>query len=270
MEYERAGSMLRHDVQGDGEPVLFVHGFPLSRELWAGVVPRLGPGWRAIAPDLRGHGESDVGPVTSMQTYAADLAALLDHLGESRPVVLVGLSMGGYVALELVRRQAERVRALVLANTRASRDSDEQADARRETARRVRAEGSGFVADDMARRLFHPEAPAELRTRWREIMAGTPPEGVAAALEAMAARPDSFDTLRAFDRPVLIVAGEADAITPVADAEAMQRAARNATLEVIEGAGHLTPVEQPERFAAVLRGFLGSLPATQPGGRDRS
>lgn len=248
---------LRHEVRGEGEPVLFVHGFPLSGELWSPVVERLGEGWRCIVPDLRGHGGSPATPEAGMRHYAADLAALLDALGETRPVAVVGMSMGGYVAFELCRRYPERVHALALVSTRAQPDTPEGARTRLETAERVLREGSAVVADAMVEKLFAPGAPRELRERWREAMAATDPVGVAAALRAMAARPDSFGTLRALERPVLVAVGEEDAITPPADARRMAEAARDARLEVIPGAGHMLPVEAPGALAEALRRFLG-------------
>jgi 3-oxoadipate enol-lactonase len=257
------GVRLRYDVSGSGEPLLLVHGFPLSRRMWQPLAERLGDDHLAIAPDLRGHGESEASESVSMARYADDLAALLDEIGERRPVVLVGLSMGGYVAFEFCRRHAARVRALVLVDTRAEADSEEAARGRRESADRALQSGSGDVAEAMAGKLFAAEAPAALRERWREQMAANPPEGVAAALRAMAVRPDSFDTLRGLSVPVMIVVGEEDAITPPSAAREMAAAAPGARLEIVPGAGHLTPVEQPDRFAELLRDFLSSLPPVE-------
>ena len=255
------GIGMEYDVHGRGEPVLLVHGFPLSRRLWDPLVRELGGEYRLIVPDLRGHGGSEASGSATMRRYARDLVELLDHVGESRPVVVVGLSMGGYIAFELLRRHRERVRALVLANTRAGRDSPDAAAARLETADRVLREGSGVVADGMADRLFAPGAPDALRRRWHGIMAATDPVGVAAALRAMAARVDSRRLLRRVERPVLVVAGTDDAIIGAADARAMVEAAPRAKLRVVPGAGHMTPVEKPAEFAGIVRDFLAALPA---------
>ncbi|HEV2149514.1 MAG TPA: alpha/beta fold hydrolase, partial [Longimicrobiaceae bacterium] len=159
MEETVNGATLRHEVFGEGEPVLFAHGFPLSGALWHPVVERLGGGWRCIVPDLRGHGGSAATPDAGMDDHADDLARLLDALGETRPVVLAGMSMGGYVAFAFARRHPERVRALALVNTRAQADTPEQARGRLETAERVLREGSATVADAMAGKLFAPAAP---------------------------------------------------------------------------------------------------------------
>jgi pimeloyl-ACP methyl ester carboxylesterase len=257
---ERVGGVeLHYEDTGEGEPVVFLHGYPLSGRLWDEAVREVGAGFRCIVPDLRGHGESEASERADMARYADDVAELLDALGEARPVVLVGLSMGGYVAFEFIRRHGDRVRALVLVDTRAGPDTTAAAEARRETADRVLREGSGAVADEMAERLFAPGAPRELRSRWREIMAATPPAGVAAALRAMADRPDSFPTLRALRIPVLVVVGEEDALTPPAESERMASAAAGAELEVVKGAGHMTPVERPAELGAILRRFLARL-----------
>lgn len=254
------GLSLSFQIHGEGEPVLFIHGFPLSGELWMPTVQRLGGAYRSIVPDLRGHGASESSPEASMARYATDLALLLDHTGEIGPVTLVGLSMGGYIALEFCRRYPERVRALVLVDTRAGPDSEDAARGRYESAERALREGSGPIADRMVEKLFGPEASADLREEWRSIMSSTPPEGVAAALRAMAVRSDSFATLRTFEKPLLIVVGKDDVLTPPSEAQRMHEAVPGSRLEIVAGAGHMTPVEQPDHFAAVLRDFLAGLP----------
>lgn len=261
------GVRLRVGVEGDGPPLLLIHGFPLSARLWDAVTPALAAEFRVIAPDLRGHGASEASETASMARYATDLVEVLHAIEEPGPVVVVGLSMGGYIALELLRRHPGRVRALVLMDTRAGADPPDAAQARRETAERVLREGSWVVGDTMVEKLFAPGAPADVRERWRSIMAASPPLGVAAALRAMAARPDSFPTLAGTDRPVLVVVGKHDSITPVADARRMAQAAPLGRLAVVAGAGHMTPVEQPERLVELLREFLRDV-ATPPAWKD--
>ena len=259
MRVSVAGAELHYELQGEGEPVLLVHGFPLSARLWDEVVERLEGEWRLIVPDLRGHGESQASEEVTMRRFADDLAAVLDAAGERRPVTLVGLSMGGYVAFEFFRRHPERVRALVLANTRATRDAPEVLKGRHDTAERVLREGSGAVAGGMVDRLFAPSAPVALRERWRSIMAATSPVGIAAASRAMAARTDARRLLRRIGVPVLVIVGSDDVITPAGEGRAMAEAAPHGRIRLIAGAGHMTPVERPEEFAAVLAEFLRSL-----------
>lgn len=256
------GRSLHYKVSGTGTPVLLVHGFPLSSQLWNPIVPTLEKEHRLIVPDLRGHGQSEASPTMTMAGYADDLAALLDDIGETRPVVLVGMSMGGYIGFEFYRRHPNRVRALVLTNTRAQADDPKGAQGRRDLAERVRREGSAPVVEAMLPRLFGASASQKLRGEWREIMAATNPQGIAAALVAMAERPDSFSTLASMTCPVLIVAGDEDVLTSLDDAKAMQKAAPHSQLEVVPGAGHMSPVENPEAFLAILRRYLNELPKT--------
>ena len=258
MKAKIGGVELHYEVTGDGEPVVFVHGFPLSGRLWDETARALSADYRCIVPDLRGHGESEASERADMARYAEDIAGLLETIGETRPATMVGLSMGGYVAFEFARRYPERLRALALVDTRAGPDSPEAARGRRESAARVLREGSGLVADDMAEKLFAAGADPGLRTQWREIMAATPPAGAAAAMRAMADRLDSFPTLASLDLPVLIVVGEEDAITPPAEARQMKKVCPRARLEIVPGAGHMTPVERPAELVAILRHFLSS------------
>ena len=250
---------LHCEVLGEGEPVLLIHGFPLSGEMWRSTSVALSDRWRCIVPDLRGHGRSEASAGASMARYADDLAAMLDKLREWRPVVVVGLSMGGYIAFEFYRRHRARVRAMVLCDTRAEADAPDGAAKREEMAREVLKNGSRAAADAMVDKLFAAGVSAQLKQQWNEIMLRNPPEGVAAAARALATRPDSTSTLATIDCPTLLVVGREDAITPLAPMEAMTRLIRGARLEVIEGAGHMPPVEQPVDFNRILRGFLESL-----------
>lgn len=241
---------------GSGYPVLFVHGFPLTGDMWSDTVQRLGGGYRTIVPDLRGMGRSGVDGHVTMAEYADDLDSLLASADIHKQVAVVGLSMGGYIALEFFRRHRNRVGALGLIDTRAAPDTEEGAKNRERTAALVRENGPGVVADSMIEKIFAPEAPAALRDKWHGIMAGMDKQGTAAALVAMAYRPDSRPTLAAIDVPTLVVVGEHDAITPLAEARILHDGIKGSVLEIIPGAGHVPPVEQPDRFTGVLRSFL--------------
>lgn len=254
-----AGCELYYEASGQGPPLMFVHGFPLSGRMWQPTVERISAAYRCIVPDLRGHDRSSATPTADMARYADDLAAVLDADGERRPVVLVGLSMGGYIAFEFFRRHRQRISALVLADTRAGADTQEARTKREETAQAVEKGGSRVVADAMVDKLFAPGAAASLRNEWHEIMSRTQPMGVAAALRAMAARPDSTPTLSKIDCPVLIVVGEHDTITPPDVHREMHAAITGSRLESIADAGHLSPLEKPDRFAAALTAFLNTM-----------
>lgn len=250
------GIEMNYEVCGEGAPVLLVHGFPLSGEMWKAAEADLKGAFKVIVPDLRGHGGSAATKEATMVDYANDLAAVLEQVQESRPVVVVAFSMGGYVALEFYRRYRKQVRALVLVDTRAEADTPEGAQGRRDTAAKVLTEGSKVVADAMIGKLFAPDAAGSLKEKWQATMAGTPPQGVAAALHAMAGRIDSTATLQSIEVPVLIVVGDKDVITPPELSEKMHSAATGSRLEVIPGAGHMSPVEKPEVFNPILRKFL--------------
>jgi 3-oxoadipate enol-lactonase len=257
------GVSLAVEVRGKGPAVLFVHGYPLDRTLWAAQLSGL-EGYRLIAPDLRGLGLSDAPDLGySMPTYADDLAALLEAL-QVDEVVLVGLSMGGYVAFEFLRRHRERVRALVLFDTRADGDAPDVRRARDQQSSLAREQGAAAIADHMLPRMLAPgtaQSMPNVVERVRGMMLGAPVAGIAGALAAMRDRVDSTGLLATLDDvPTMVVVGEEDAMTPVDLARAMASAAPGARLEVISGAGHLPPMEAPAEVNAVLLDFLGSLP----------
>ncbi|MBA3521956.1 MAG: alpha/beta fold hydrolase [Gemmatimonadales bacterium] len=257
------GVNLSVDVRGKGPAVLFVHGYPLDRTIWAHQVASL-EGFRRIAPDLRGMGQSDAPDLGySMGMYAADLAALLDTL-EVDQVVLCGLSMGGYVAFEFLRRWPERVRGLVLLDTRAGPDSAEGKRARDAAAAVARERGAEAIAGAMLSQVLAAETTTrlpEMAERVRALMAATPVAGVVGALAAMRDRPDSTPLLPTLtDLPTLVIVGEHDELTPPEQARAMAGAIPRARLVVVPGAAHLPPLERPDETTRMLREFLTTLP----------
>jgi YbgC/YbaW family acyl-CoA thioester hydrolase len=255
------GVGLAVDVVGDGPAILFIHGYPLDRSIWSHQMQHL-EGWRRIAPDLRGMGRSDAPDLGySMTTYADDLAALLDSLGVDH-VVLCGLSMGGYVAFEFLRRHRNRVRGLILVDTRAENDSAEGRRSRDAAAQTARDDGTRAVAAAMLPRLFAEDTEEAVGEPWRQverIIVATPIAGIIGALAAMRDRPDSTAQLESLDLPALIIVGEHDRITPPASSHRMASALAGSHLEVIHGAGHLSPVEKPGAVTEVIRSFLRRL-----------
>lgn len=246
-------------LHGEGAPLLFIHGFPLSGEMWLPTVQRLAPGWRSIVPDLRGHGRSGVSEAATIAGFADDLARLLDKLNERRPAIVVGLSMGGIIAFELFRRHRPRVRALVLCDTRVAAETPEGVAIREQAAQAALRDGSAAVVEPMMPKLFGRAAGAELREHWRALMSATPPQGVAAAARALGGRVDSTATLAQIDVPTLVVYGEDDVLTPPEIGRQIHAGIKNSRLELIAGAGHLPPLEAPEAFAAALSSFLRTL-----------
>lgn len=250
------------DVQGDGPAILFVHGFPLDRTMWRHLVAPL-TGWQRIAPDLRGMGLSDV-PETgrySMAEYADDLAALLEKL-DVEDVVICGLSMGGYIALEFMRRHRAKVRALILTNTRAEADTAEGKAGRDDMVRLVEQEGSGALADLLLPKLLCPSslsAMPQVVEHVRTMVTGSPVAGIIGALKAMKDRPDSMQFLPQIDVPTLVVTGREDQLIPVEHSRTMADAIPGAQCTVIPEAGHLTPMEQPIATSRVIGEFLAAL-----------
>lgn len=256
-------TMYYEDTGGDGIPILFIHGYPLSSRLWGPQIEALAGAARVIAPDLRGHGRSEpvAGPYW-MDLLAEDCAELLDAIGVDEPVVLCGLSMGGYVSFAFYRQYGVRVRGLVLAATRAGEDSEAGKQARDQAAQKAREQGVAKVVEDMLPKMMAPstyEERPELVEQVRRIMLETSVAGATGDLQGMKARIDSTNTLRQIDLPTLILHGEDDQLIPASEAQAMaaainENSAENAILELIPKAGHLLNLEQPERFnEAVLR-----------------
>ena len=255
---------LAFDDDGVGPVVVLLHGFPLDRSSWAPQVATLGASFRVIRPDLRGHGQTEapegIYPVDDM---ADDVVELLDTLKITEPVVLGGLSMGGYVALSLAVRHPKRLRALMLMNTRPEADTPEAAVNREALAARV--EGSGDVSpvvEALLPRFFSaasrdrlPEVVAALGARMRSAS----PRGVVGAMRGMATRPDRTADLGRISLPTLVMVGSDDAIAPPSVARAMADRLPNAHYVEIAGAGHLAPLEDPASANAAILRFLRSL-----------
>ena len=256
----REDFLMSYEDSADRAPVLWIHGYPLSSRLWDLQVGGLADIARQITPDLRGHGGSEpTAPPYSMEMFAEDCVRLLDHLGIRGPVVVGGLSMGGYVALELCRRHPARVAGLILAATRAGADSDAAKAGRDQAAALARKEGAGAIAEAMLPKMLAPGTYAEqpdLVEFVREMMQETSVDGIVGAQTAMRDRPDSTQDLPGFDVPTLVIHGEEDQLIPVAEARAMAEALPEAELVIVPGAGHLLNLEQPEIFDEAVRGFL--------------
>ena len=256
------GVTLAVEVRGDGPAVLFVHGYPFDRSIWSHQVAAL-DGYRRIAPDLRGMGASDAPDLGySMEIYAADLAALLDVLAVEE-VVLCGLSMGGYIAFECLRRWRQRVRGLVLRDTRAEADTAEGRKARDAAAALARDGGADAVTESLLPQVLgrSTRTGASITVeRVRGMMSSTPVPGLVGALAAMRDRPDSSQLLSELAGvPTLVMVGEEDALTPPDVARAMADRIPGARLVTIAGSGHLPPVERPVETTRALLEFLRTL-----------
>lgn len=246
---------------GAGLPVLLLHAFPLSGAMWDPQVEALAGSCRLIVPDLSGFGASQGVPpdgVCRMSDLAADAVALLDQLEIGRAVVC-GLSMGGYAALAFAEGAPERLRGLVLADTRAGADSEEARQRRLDMARRVLEEGTGFLPDALLPKLLGRttrERRPDVGTRVERMIREAPPAGVAAAQRGMAQRPDRSRVLPRLDVPVLILVGEEDELTPPVESRHLEKEIRGAELVVLPESGHLASLESPEAFNEALGAFL--------------
>ena len=245
--------------EGNGQAVVLLHGFPFDRTMWRDQIEVLRGSFRVIAPDLRGLGETrSSAEVATMVQMASDVAALLDQLEIDRAVIC-RLSMGGYVAFDFQHSFPDRVRALVLAGTRAPADSDQEKQNRERQVARMLAEGMKGIAEETLPKLLARKTLArkpEVVKRVREMIESSDAHGTAAAQRGMAMRRDYSDDLAEINVPTLIVVGSEDSITPVSDAEVMHRQIRDSRLEIIDEAAHVSNLEQPEVFNRALEAFL--------------
>ena len=255
---------LDHLESGEGVPLVLLHAFPVDATMWDGVRERLSERHRVVVPHLRGFGTSprDDGVQPSVDAMADDVARLLDRLALDRPV-LGGLSMGGYVTLAFLRRHPGRVRAVLLADTKATADSDEARANRERIATAVLGEqGTRVLVTSVLPGLLGP-ATAERRPavvdHVRGLVERADPAAVAWAQRAMAARTNAYDVLGALDVPLLAVVGADDGLTPPAEAEAMAAAAPRGEARVLAGVGHLSATEDPDAFVAAVRDWLDRL-----------
>ncbi len=272
MKSVRVGQTELKVVQrGAGAPLLLVHAFPLDHSMWSAQIERFSNHWHVIAPDLRGCGSSDVTPGTvTVEQMADDCAAILAALDVRQPVVFCGLSMGGYIAWQFARKYPERLRALVLCDTRAKADTPEGRATRMKMLDHVMRAGTEYLAEAMLPRLFAADSLTRLPgavefVRERILLA--PPEGVAATLRGIADRPDMSWLLPQIRVPTLLIVGEHDVITPVEEMREVAGGIAGAELVIIKDAGHLPALEEPVEFNAALAKFLATRVEPQPAGQ---
>ena len=251
---------LAYDDKGSGIPLLWVHGYPLNRTLWRPQLDGLADIARGLALDLRGHGESQsFSGAYPMDLLADDCAAFLDALEIRQPVVLAGLSMGGYACMAFCRRHADRLAGLILCATRARADSPDGKQNRTNSAALAQERGVPVAVTGLLNKLMAPityRRRPDLVDRVKSMVEVTPLEGVVGDLLGMRARPDSLSTLAAFELPTLILHGAEDQIIPLSEAEEMQVTLPNAHLTIIPDAGHLLNLEQPHAFNVAVRRYL--------------
>lgn len=256
------GITLAYNDTGRGLPIVFLHAFPLNRTMWAVQESALSSQFRVIAIDLRGHGESDA-PLWhySLDQSADDVRALLDHLSIQQ-ALFVGLSMGGYILLAFYRKHADRVKGMVLADTRAQADTAEGKTGRFQMAQIAYKQGPSAIADIMIPKLLSPatiQTKPEIVQQVRTMIEGNQISGIAGDLMAMAERHDSVPLLKQIGCPAQIIVGELDQATPPADAKLMANQIPHARLALIPNAAHLANLEEPEAFTKIVAEFAGEL-----------
>jgi pimeloyl-ACP methyl ester carboxylesterase len=245
--------------------VVLLHAFPLDKRMWDDVVgPIADSGWDVVVPDLLGFGESlldadDLDDAPTLAAQARGVLSILDQIGLSN-VVVCGLSLGGYVAMELVRQDPSRIAGIALVDTKATADTDEARANRLRVAEQVLESGS---TDALARAMLPNLLGETTRTTRPEVVERVTgwireadPVGVATAQRAMAARPDSLADLASLVVPGLVLWGSEDTLAPRSEQDLMVEAMRDARFVEIPGCGHLAAVEAPEATAAALVAFL--------------
>jgi pimeloyl-ACP methyl ester carboxylesterase len=270
--YRSDGTQLSYVDEGHGTPVVFLHPTPLDHDYWRPMIAELaGDGIRAVVPDLRGHGASELGsdlpvggfnrvpdaPVLTVGQLAHDILVLLDELS-IQTAIFAGCSIGGYVLLELWRQAPHRMPGLAFICSKPQPDAEPALQKRAENIAKIRAEGPSGFFDTMANTLLgatfraqHPELIAEARSRM--VLS---PEAVVAVQSGLATRPDSLPTVKSIIVPVLSIAGGEDGSVSVADMEAFSAAPGGCTSHMIADAGHLAAYEQPEIVAGMFRDWL--------------
>ncbi|HYT50267.1 MAG TPA: alpha/beta hydrolase, partial [Pyrinomonadaceae bacterium] len=276
-----------YDRAGSGQPIILLHGFPFNRSMWREQIDFLSArGYRCVAPDLRGLGDmsdklqfvadSEGGEterqaeacrtISTMEDMARDVAALMDELKIDNAIIC-GLSMGCYVAFEFIHLFPKRVRAVILCGPRAQGPDETEKINREAQALRVLAEGMEFAVASISTKLLARrtvDEKSDVVRRVGEMVLSTDPLGAAAAQRGMAARRDYSDDLAKIDVPTLIVAGREDGVRTPEDAEFIDERIPNSQLIVIDDAGHLMNMEQPQRFNRAMLKFLHSVSEARP------
>lgn len=258
---------LGYYVTGNGPAIVMVHGFPFDHQMWRPQIEALQSSGRVIAPDLRGFGEStlgaaDVSQGVEMAEYAADVKAIMDHASVDQPVILCGFSMGGYVLWQCLKQFPERIRGIVLCDTKATADAPEAAAGRIKMADSVVSTGPAPVADAMLPKLLAAstwDSSPEVVEQAEAMIHECDPAAIAAAQRGMARRPDVTADLPAINLPALVIVGVEDAISTPQEMGQIVRALPNATLVEVPSAGHMTTLENPAVVNEALLAFVAEL-----------
>lgn len=267
MKLDVPGGSIDYETAGprNGLPVVFVHGFPFSRAMWAPQTEALGAEHFLVTYDVRGHGRSEPGDGQySVELFVDDFIALLDRL-HLKSVVAAGLSMGGYILLRAIERHPERFRGLVLCDTRSEADGNEGRIRRARQAADIREKGLASFTENFLKAVFAESTLAKkpaVVDAIRSTISGTSPLAVAGTLIALAGRTDTTPSLYRIAVPTLILVGREDTLTPPSAAQAIKDKIPGAEMRVIPDAGHLSNLENPEEFTKHLAAFLQAFKRT--------
>jgi 3-oxoadipate enol-lactonase len=260
--FRSGDAQLSYEIAGDGPDVVLLHPFPLNHHFWDPVTPQLSTRYRLILPDLRGHGDSELGKGSAtMQRLADDLSKLCREERISK-AFFVGVSIGGYLLFEFWRRYREQVAALVLANTRPGAETSEGKASRLQLADRVLHEGRDSFIQEMLSKLLSQTTRTnrpDIVDAARKMMQSMSAEDIAGVQRGMAERPDSVAMLATINVPTLLIAGGEDSI-PLSEFELMRQQISGSRLQVISQAGHYAALEKPAEFGGLLRKFFDELP----------
>lgn len=252
-----------YEIQGSGPAVVLLHPFPAHHEFWRPVIPALESRYRLILPDLRGHGESEIGQGPAlMAKHAADIARIMDAAGIGKAAFIV-CSIGGYIIFEFLRRFGSRVSALALCDTRAQPDSSEARANRLKSAEAVLQSGTDPFLQGMIPRLLGAttfSSRPDLVEGALRMMSKMSPQAISLVQQGMADRPDSVPDLKRINLPTLILRGEEDVLATAGDGELMRQNIPGSSLKLVSKAGHYAPWERPEEIAPLLRQFLDFVP----------
>lgn len=254
---------LTYEDEGAGPVVVLLHAFPLDSTMWKQQRSELSDAFRIVTPSFPGFGGSSLLQGLTIDAGADVIAELLDHLGINERVVVGGVSMGGYVALAFARLYPQRLRALILSDTKADGDDQAAKTARDRTIEQLSTQGASDVIEQLLPKLVGTTTQARRKDvveSVRAIAQRQPAESMAIALRALRDRPDATPALSHVSVPTITLVGAEDTITPPEKARALADAIPNARLEIIPDAGHLSNLESPEKFNAIVRQFLAALP----------
>ncbi|MFA9188247.1 alpha/beta hydrolase [Flavobacterium sp. FBOR7N2.3] len=254
---------LSYDDLGEGNvPIIFLHGFPFDKSMWQGQLDFLKSAYRVITVDIRGFGKStDEKSPLSINLFAEDLIAFMDEL-EIQKAIVCGLSMGGFITLNAHERFPDRFEALILADTQCIADTPEVKEKRYEAISEIEVNGVANFNEGFIKKVFHEDSftnKKELVEELRSVVFSNSEHIIQQGLVALAERSETCSTLDKINIPTLIICGREDIVTPLTESEAMKESIKGATLQVIENAGHVSNLEQPDEFNKHLLDFLTPL-----------